>query len=52
MSKNTFKKYLIDSGQQTEDYFICRKDSLIDFFPYCRKELGHKGVTGPVLPKL
>ena len=49
MSKNTVKKYLTDSEDPPEDRSICQKDSLIGFFPYCRKELSRKGVTRQIL---
>jgi transposase len=49
MSKNTVKKYLTGSEESTEDRSVCQKDSLFDFFPYCRKELTRKGVTRQIL---
>lgn len=49
MSKNTVKKYLIEDDQPPGDQAVYRKDSLFDFFPYCRKELNRKGVTRQIL---
>jgi len=49
LSKNTVKKYLADPEQSSEDQAVYRKDTLIDFFPYCRKELNRKGVTRQIL---
>lgn len=49
MSKNTVKKYLTGSDQLVEEQPFSRKDPLADFFPYCRKELGRKGVTRQIL---
>jgi len=49
MSRNTVKKYLNDNSQLPEGQPVCRKEPLIDFFSYCRKELARTGVTRQIL---
>ena len=49
MSKNTVKKYLNSYDQPPEELPVWRKEPLIDFFPYCQKELNRKGVTRQIL---
>ena len=48
--KNTVKSYLdISLDKNEERSSASRTDNLHPFFPYCRSELGRKGVTPHIL---
>jgi transposase len=49
LSKNTVKSYLTKADETTKPPPSARRDILIDFFPYCKIELGRKGVTRQIL---
>ncbi|MGB8491542.1 MAG: hypothetical protein WCE64_10855 [Bacteroidales bacterium] len=49
LSKNTVKSYLAKDDQVTEHQQNSRRDTLFDFFPYVKKELGRKGATRQIL---
>ena len=49
LSKNTVKSYLSKNDLATEQQKNSRRETLIDFFPYVKKELGRKGVTRQIL---
>ena len=49
LSKNTVKSYLAKSEETPEPEQNSRRETLFDFFPYVKKELGRKGVTRQIL---
>ena len=49
LSKNTVKSYLTKADEMTKPPPSARRDILIEFFPYCKEELGRKGVTRQIL---
>lgn len=49
VSKNTVKKYLSCGDLSLEVQQTARFDTLINFFPYCKKELTRTGVTRQML---
>ncbi|MGC1390145.1 MAG: IS21 family transposase [Bacteroidales bacterium] len=49
LSKNTVKSYLAKSDETPVPEQNSRRETLFDFFPYVKKELGRKGVTRQIL---
>jgi transposase len=49
LSKNTVKSYLAKSDETPVPQQNSRRETLFDFFPYVKKELGRKGVTRQIL---
>lgn len=49
LSKNTVKSYLAKGDESVKPPPTDRKETLINFFPYCKEELGRKGVTRQIL---
>jgi transposase len=49
ISRNTVKNYLSPPAEGQEGQVPDRKEVLFNFFPYCKKELGRKGVTRQIL---
>ena len=49
LSKNTVKSYLSKNGETGSTTPPGRYQNLLEFFPYCREELGRKGVTRQIL---
>jgi transposase len=49
LSKNTVKSYLAKNDETPEPEQNSRRETLFDFFPYVKKELGRKGVTRQIL---
>jgi transposase len=49
LSKNTVKGYLAQDSPGVRDESTQRQESLYEFFPYCKEELGRKGVTRQIL---